>query len=127
MVEAGNELYSGGIDNDIRIWDLRMKKECYTLTGHADAVASLAVSPDSQTLLSHSHDNAVRRMDLKRFSCHRFDECASSVMIYREDSSAFQSRHFVDCSLDCTKIPTPAWSFHMLKPRPVKCIIDLGL
>lgn len=68
MAEAGNELYSGGIDNDIRVWDLRMKKESYVLSGHTDTITSLAVSPDSQTLLSNSHDSTVRTWDVRPFA-----------------------------------------------------------
>jgi Prp8 binding protein len=68
LAEAGNELYSGGIDNDIRVWDLRMKKETYTLTGHTDTITSLSISPDSQTLLSNSHDNTVRTWDIRPFA-----------------------------------------------------------
>jgi len=68
LAEAGNELYSGGIDNDIRVWDLRMKKESYALTGHTDTVTSLALSPDSQTLLSNSHDSTVRTWDIRPFA-----------------------------------------------------------
>jgi Prp8 binding protein len=68
LAEAGNELYSGGIDNDIRVWDLRMKKESYVLTGHTDTITSLALSPDSQTLLSNSHDSTVRTWDIRPFA-----------------------------------------------------------
>lgn len=68
LAEAGNELYSGGIDNDIRVWDLRMKKESYVLAGHTDTITSLSLSPDSQTLLSNSHDNTVRTWDVRPFA-----------------------------------------------------------
>ena len=68
LAEAGNELYSGGIDNDIKTWDLRMKKVAYSLTGHADTITSLAVSPDSQSLLSNSHDSTVRTWDIRPFA-----------------------------------------------------------
>lgn len=68
LAEAGNELYSGGIDNVIKVWDLRMKKTTYTLTGHTDTITSLAVSPDSQSLLSNSHDNTVRTWDIRPFA-----------------------------------------------------------
>nr|OQO27375.1 hypothetical protein B0A51_05267 [Rachicladosporium sp. CCFEE 5018] len=68
LAEAGNELYSGGIDNDIRVWDLRMKKEIYTLKGHADTITSLSVSPDTQSLLSNSHDNTARTWDIRPFA-----------------------------------------------------------
>ncbi|KAK0267677.1 hypothetical protein LTR35_016086 [Friedmanniomyces endolithicus] len=68
LAEAGNELYSGGIDNAIKVWDLRMKRISYELPGHADTVTSLAISPDSQTLLSFSHDNTVRTWDVRPFA-----------------------------------------------------------
>lgn len=68
LAEAGNELYSGGIDNEIKTWDLRMKKVAYELKGHTDTITSLAVSPDSQSLLSNSHDNSVRTWDVRPFA-----------------------------------------------------------
>jgi len=66
--EAGNELYSGGIDNDVHIWDMRKKAVAFSLTGHTDTITSLAVSPDSQTLLSNSHDGTVRTWDIRPFA-----------------------------------------------------------
>lgn len=68
LAEAGNELYSGGIDNDIRVWDLRKKTVAYSLIGHTDTITSLAVSPDSQTLLSNAHDSTVRTWDIRPFA-----------------------------------------------------------
>jgi len=68
IAEAGNELYSGGIDNDIKVWDLRKKAVAFTLSGHTDTITSLAVSPDSQTLLSNSHDSTVRTWDIRPFA-----------------------------------------------------------
>jgi Prp8 binding protein len=68
LAEAGNELYSGGIDNDIKVWDLRKKQVSYSLIGHTDTITSLAVSPDSQTLLSNSHDSTVRTWDIRPFA-----------------------------------------------------------
>lgn len=38
LAEAGHEVYSGSIDNAIRVWDLRMKKEIYDLQGHTDTI-----------------------------------------------------------------------------------------
>jgi len=68
MSEAGNELYSGGIDNDIHVWDMRKKAVAFSLSGHTDTITSLAVSPDSQTLLSNSHDSTVRTWDIRPFA-----------------------------------------------------------
>jgi Prp8 binding protein len=68
LAEAGNEVYSGSIDNDIKVWDLRTKKISYDLKGHTDTITSLAVSPDSQSLLSNSHDSTVRTWDIRPFA-----------------------------------------------------------
>ncbi|KAF2813016.1 WD repeat-containing protein 57 [Mytilinidion resinicola] len=68
LSEAGNELFSGGIDNDIKVWDLRKRAVAYSLIGHTDTVTSLQISPDSQSLLSHSHDSTVRTWDIRPFA-----------------------------------------------------------
>lgn len=68
LAEAGNELYSGGIDNDIKVWDIRKKAVVYTMAGHTDTVTSLHVSPDAQMLLSNSQDSTVRTWDIRPFA-----------------------------------------------------------
>ena len=68
LAEAGNEIYSGGIDNDIKVWDMRKKAVAYNMVGHTDTVTSLQVSPDTQTLLSNSHDGSVRTWDIRPFA-----------------------------------------------------------
>lgn len=68
MSEAGNEVFSGGIDNTIHVWDLRQKKIVYNLEGHNDTITSLSLSPDQQTLLSFSHDSTARTWDIRPFA-----------------------------------------------------------
>lgn len=68
LSEAGNEIYSGGIDNTIHAWDLRKKAVVYSMAGHTDTITSLQISPDSQTLLSNSHDSTVRTWDIRPFA-----------------------------------------------------------
>ncbi|KAF2458316.1 U5 snRNP complex subunit [Lineolata rhizophorae] len=68
LSEAGNELYTGSIDNDVKVWDVRKRAPVYALLGHADTVTSLAVSPDGAQLLSHSFDAAVRTWDVRPFA-----------------------------------------------------------
>ncbi|ROT40918.1 WD repeat-containing protein [Sodiomyces alkalinus F11] len=68
MSEAGNEAYSGGIDNDIKVWDLRKKAVVYSMLGHQDTVTSLRVSPDAQSLLSYSMDSTARTWDIRPFA-----------------------------------------------------------
>ncbi|KAI1340149.1 WD40 repeat-like protein [Xylariaceae sp. FL0016] len=66
--EAGNEIFSGGIDNDIKVWDMRKKAVVYSMLGHNDTVTSLRVSPDSQSLLSYSHDSTAKTWDIRPFA-----------------------------------------------------------
>ncbi|KAF2115087.1 cell cycle control protein-like protein cwf17 [Lophiotrema nucula] len=68
LAEAGNELFTGGIDNDIKVWDLRKQAVTYSLLGHTDTVTSLQISPDTQTLLSNAHDSTVRTWDIRPFA-----------------------------------------------------------
>lgn len=68
LAEQGHEIYSGGIDNDIKVWDARKMEVSYTLSGHTDTITSLEISPDSQTLLSNSHDSTVRTWDIRPFA-----------------------------------------------------------
>ena len=68
LSEAGNEIYSGGIDNMIHAWDLRKNAIVYSMSGHTDTITSLQISPDSQTLLSNSHDSTVRTWDIRPFA-----------------------------------------------------------
>lgn len=66
--EAGNEIFSGGIDNDIKVWDIRKKGVVYSMLGHQDTITTLRVSPDSQSLLSYSMDSTVRTWDVRPFA-----------------------------------------------------------
>ena len=68
VAEAGNELYTGGIDCDILAYDIRKKAVAYRMPGHTDTVTSLCVSPDSQSLLSYSHDGTARTWDIRPFA-----------------------------------------------------------
>lgn len=66
--EAGNEIYSGGIDNDIKVWDVRKKGVVYSMLGHQDTITNLRVSPDSQSLLSYAMDSTARTWDIRPFA-----------------------------------------------------------
>jgi Prp8 binding protein len=47
---------------------MRKKAVAYSLIGHTDTITSLQVSPDSQYLLSNSHDSTVRTWDIRPFA-----------------------------------------------------------
>ena len=68
IAEAGNEIYTGGIDCIIHSYDIRKKAVAYNMPGHTDTITSLSLSPDSQSLLSYSHDSTARTWDVRPFA-----------------------------------------------------------
>lgn len=68
LAANGLELYQGGLDNNIKVWDLRAKGVINSLTGHTDSITSLRTSPDSEYLLSHSFDSTVWMWDIKPYA-----------------------------------------------------------
>lgn len=68
LTEATNELYTGSIDNDIKVWDMRHKSVYYTMSGHTDTITSLQISPDQQALLSYGHDGTAKTWNIQAFA-----------------------------------------------------------
>ena len=68
IAEAATEIYTGGIDCDIKVWDIRKKGVAYRISGHTDTVTSLSISSDTQFLLSYSHDGIARTWDIRPFA-----------------------------------------------------------
>lgn len=71
--EAGDAVYTGGIENVVRAWDLRRGAPSLTLAGHADTVTGLATSPDGAHLLSNSMDGTLRVWDVRPYAAQ--DRC----------------------------------------------------
>nr|CDS29015.1 U5 small nuclear ribonucleoprotein 40 kDa [Hymenolepis microstoma] len=61
-------IFSGGIDNIIKGWDLRKLDVAMRLNGHTDTVTGLALSPDGNFLLSNSMDNTLRIWDVRPYA-----------------------------------------------------------
>lgn len=53
-------MYTAGIENVVKVWDLRKEEVAMTLKGHADTVTGLALSPDGTHLLTNAMDNTLR-------------------------------------------------------------------
>jgi len=66
--DTSDQIFSAGTDNDIKIWDLRNKKEVLMkLEGHEDTVTGVRLSPDGSYLLTNAMDNTVRIWDVRPF------------------------------------------------------------
>lgn len=66
--DTAEQIISGGIDNDIKVWDLRKNAILYKLKGHTDTVTGLSLSPDGSYILSNSMDNTLRIWDVRPFA-----------------------------------------------------------
>ena len=53
-------IYTGGIENVIKVWDLRKLQGVETLRGHTDTITGLSLSNDGSFLLTNSMDNTLR-------------------------------------------------------------------
>ncbi|CAM9381370.1 unnamed protein product [Heterosigma akashiwo] len=71
-------VYTGGLDNEVKAWDLRMGAVALRLEAHTDSVcmfcilttletSGLRLSPDSTHLLSNSMDNSMNQWDIRPF------------------------------------------------------------
>ncbi|KAG0149043.1 hypothetical protein CROQUDRAFT_89618 [Cronartium quercuum f. sp. fusiforme G11] len=64
----GQQLFIGGIDNDIHCFDLRKKDVSWSLRAHTDTIAGLRLSPDGSFLLSSAFDDTLRIWDVRPFA-----------------------------------------------------------
>ena len=79
--EAGDQIYTGGIENVIKVWDLRKVEVAMTLEGHTDTITGLRASPDGNHLLSnamvsarsgcsHQADRYIQALCCHHILCH---------------------------------------------------------
>lgn len=55
--EAADQIVSGGIDNDLKVWDIRKNGLLYTMKGHSDSPTGLSLSPDGGHIASNAMDS----------------------------------------------------------------------
>lgn len=65
--DDSTQLFTGGIDNDIKCWDIRMNKLLYALQGHRDTITSISLSPDGNFVASNAMDHSVMVWDVRAY------------------------------------------------------------
>mmetsp|Transcript_7623 Transcript_7623/g.10296 ORF Transcript_7623/g.10296 Transcript_7623/m.10296 type:complete len:342 (+) Transcript_7623:55-1080(+) len=66
--DASDKVYTGGIDNIVKVWDLRKNEVAMQLKGHSDTVTGMKVSPDGAFLLTNSADCTLRAWDMRPYA-----------------------------------------------------------
>ena len=55
--DTADQIITGGIDNDVKVWDTRKKALLYKMKGHNDCPTGLSLSPDGSYVASNAMDN----------------------------------------------------------------------
>eukprot|EP01113_Clastostelium_recurvatum_P025253 TRINITY_DN3039_c0_g1_i1.p1 TRINITY_DN3039_c0_g1~~TRINITY_DN3039_c0_g1_i1.p1 ORF type:complete len:377 (-),score=81.57 TRINITY_DN3039_c0_g1_i1:13-1104(-) len=66
--DAGDMLFTGGLDNIVRAWDMRKGDVVHSFVGHDDTITGLRVSHDGSYLLSNAMDHTVRVWDVRPYA-----------------------------------------------------------
>ncbi|PRP89616.1 hypothetical protein PROFUN_00880 [Planoprotostelium fungivorum] len=61
------QIFSAGIDNDIKVWSVREGGIENRFEGHTDTVTGIRLSPDGNYLLTNAMDDTVRIFDVKPY------------------------------------------------------------
>ena len=81
----GQYIYSGGIDNLIRRFDVRKgntEVPDMILEGHLDTITGLSLSPDGHHLLSNSMDSNLRCWDIRPFVHGNDNSRVSHILLF---------------------------------------------
>lgn len=65
--DDGTNVFTGGIDDEIKCWDIRANKVLYSLQGHTNTVTGIELSPDGCFLLSNGMDNKLICWDVRPY------------------------------------------------------------
>lgn len=64
---SGDQIIYAGIENVVKVFDVRKNAVIYNLVGHLDSVTGLSLSPDGSFVLSNSMDNTLCIWDIRPF------------------------------------------------------------
>jgi WD40 repeat protein len=90
LTPCKKKLFSAGLDQQIKLWDLGTKKEIYRLEGHTNVVYTLKLDFEKQILYSGSEDGTVRKWGLKNQKILQviggLNSALSSLILHKENT-----------------------------------------
>ena len=66
--DISDKIFTGVIDNDIKVRDIRKGEVTMTLEGHQDMITGMQLSPDGSYLLMNGMDNKLCIWDMRPFA-----------------------------------------------------------
>lgn len=66
--DTAQSIITGGIDNDIKVWDIRAEKVSMELHGHTETITGLALDHDGSYILSNAMDSTLRKWDIRPYA-----------------------------------------------------------
>lgn len=66
--DTSEQVIGGGIDNDIKVWDIRRNDVLYIMRGHTDTVTGLSLSPEGTHVLSNAMDCTAKIWDIRPYA-----------------------------------------------------------
>lgn len=73
--EGGDQVFTGGVENVVRVWDIRAEKPLYTMEGHCDTITGMHLNAAGTHLLTNAMDNSLRSWDIRPYAPK--DRCAA--------------------------------------------------
>lgn len=62
--DSDNYIVSGSRDTNVKLWDMRTKKQVGTYKGHEELITGVDISPDNQYIASSSLDGTLKIWDI---------------------------------------------------------------
>ena len=53
-------MVTGSADNTCKIWDVRMRRQIYTMSAHNNLVSRVRIDPSGEYLVTGSYDNTMK-------------------------------------------------------------------
>ena len=71
FADTSNQIISGGIENVIKIWDIRKNEVVHYLPGHADTITGISLNNVGTHIVSNSMDCTARIWDVRPFASNQ--------------------------------------------------------